>query len=94
MVGDRPEYKKFNQVFDLFRFGLMARVMLLIGCYPLSQFESAAAFKRRLGFGQGERSSGQIEGFSSSGSSIAKTELYNWSRTTVAKKRLISKVSL
>ena len=72
----------------------MARAMLLVRCYPLSRFESEGAFKRRLGFGQEERSSGQVESFSSSGSSIAKIELYNWSRTTVAKKRLISQVGL
>ncbi|MDY7002668.1 MAG: hypothetical protein SWX82_01485 [Cyanobacteriota bacterium] len=47
-----------------------------------------------LGFGQEERSSGQIESFSSSGSAIAKSELYNWSRTSVGKKRLISQVGL
>ncbi len=55
----------------------MVRAMLLVRIYPLSRFESARAFKRRLGFGQHERSSGQIEGFSSADSSIAKTELYN-----------------
>nr|WP_293102015.1 hypothetical protein [Okeania sp. SIO2F4] len=37
--------------------------MLLVRIYPLSRFESARAFKRRLGFGQHERSSGQIEGY-------------------------------
>ncbi|MGD1700574.1 hypothetical protein ACP6PM_11965 [Dapis sp. BLCC M229] len=68
--------------------------MLLVRTYPLSRFESAGAFKRRLGFGQHERSSCQIEGFSSADSSIAKTELYNWSRTSVGNKRLISQVGL
>ncbi|NEQ40812.1 MAG: hypothetical protein F6K40_33165 [Okeania sp. SIO3I5] len=82
LVSDRREYKKFHQVFDLSGFGLMVRAMLLIRCYPLSRFESEGAFKRRLGLGLEERSSGQIEGFKSSGYSIAKSELYNWSRTT------------
>ena len=72
----------------------MVRAMLLVRTYPLSWFESAGAFKCRLGFAQQERSSGQTEGFSSPGSSIAKTELYNWSRTSVGKKRLISQVGL
>ncbi|NEQ37063.1 MAG: hypothetical protein F6K40_12565 [Okeania sp. SIO3I5] len=72
----------------------MVRAILLVRCYPLSRFESEGAFKRRLGLGLEERSSGQVESFSSSGSSIAKIELYNWSRTTVAKKRLISQVGL
>ncbi len=94
LVCDRREYTKFNQVFDLFGFGLMVRAMLLVRTYPLSRFESAGAFKRRLGFGQEERSSGQVESFSSAGSSIAKNELYNWSRTSVPKKRLISQVGL
>lgn len=94
LVYDRLEFAKFNQVFDLFGFGLMVRAMLLVRTYPLSRFESEGAFKRRLGFGQEERSSGQVESFSSSGSSIAKAELYNWSRTTVAQKRLVSKVGL
>ncbi|NET47154.1 transposase [Okeania sp. SIO2B3] len=94
LVYDRLEFAKFNQVFDLFGFGLMARAMLLVRTYPLSRFESEGAFKRRLGFGQEERSSGQIESFSSSGSAIAKSELYNWSRTSVGKKRLISTVGL
>ncbi|MDJ0517702.1 MAG: transposase [Trichodesmium sp. MO_231.B1] len=94
LVYDCPEFKNFNQVFDLFGFGLMVRAMLLVRTYPLSRFESVGAFKRRLGFGQEERSSGQVEGFSSSGSSLAKTELYNWSKTTVGKKRLISQVGL
>ncbi|NER04620.1 MAG: hypothetical protein F6K17_19405, partial [Okeania sp. SIO3C4] len=94
LVYDRLEFAKFNQVFDLFNFGLMARAMLLVKTYPMSRFDSEGSFKRRLGFGQEERSSGQVESFSSSGSSIAKTELYNWSRTTVAQKRLASKVGL
>ncbi|MGB3513753.1 MAG: hypothetical protein WBA93_32010 [Microcoleaceae cyanobacterium] len=68
--------------------------MLLVRTYPISRFESEGSFKRRLGFGQEERSSGQVESFSSSGSKIAKSELYNWSRTTVANKRLISQVGL
>ncbi|MDY7005952.1 MAG: hypothetical protein SWX82_19000 [Cyanobacteriota bacterium] len=68
--------------------------MLLVRTYPMSRFDSEGAFKRRLGFGQEERSSGQIESFSSSGSAIAKSELYNWSRTSVGKKRLISPVGL
>ncbi|MGD1716574.1 transposase [Hydrocoleum sp. CS-953] len=94
LTYDRPEFSKFNQVFDLFGFGLMVRAMLLVRTYPLSRFESEGAFKRRLGFGQEERSSGQVESFSSSGSSLAKSELYNWSRTSVGKKRLISQVGL
>ncbi|NES77051.1 MULTISPECIES: hypothetical protein [Okeania] len=36
--------------------------------------------------------SAQVESFSSSDSSIAKTELYNWSGTTVTQKRLVSQV--
>ncbi|NEN90512.1 MAG: hypothetical protein F6K48_17020, partial [Okeania sp. SIO3H1] len=72
LVYDRLEFAKFNQVFDLFGFGLMARAMLLVRTYPLSRFESEGAFKRRLGFGQEERSSGQIESFTSSSSAYAK----------------------
>lgn len=94
LIYKRSEFSKFNQIFDLFGFGLMARAMLLVRTYPLSRFESEGAFKRRLGFGQEERSSGQVESFSSSGSKIAKSELYNWSRTSVARKRLISEVGL
>ncbi len=41
LVCDRREYTKFNQVFDLFGFGLMVRAMLLVRTYPLSRFESA-----------------------------------------------------
>ena len=54
LVYDRREYDKFNQVFDLFGFGLMARAMLLVRCYPMSRFESEGAFKRRLGFSRGK----------------------------------------
>ncbi|NEQ38494.1 MAG: hypothetical protein F6K40_20375 [Okeania sp. SIO3I5] len=50
LVYDRLEYQKFNQVFDLFGFGLMVRAMLLVRCYPLSRFESEGAFKRRRRF--------------------------------------------
>ncbi|NEO51877.1 MAG: IS110 family transposase [Okeania sp. SIO3B5] len=88
------EFQKFNEVFDLYGFGLMARAMLLIRCYPLSRFESEGAFKRRLGFGSEERSSGEIERFRAAGSSLARKELYLWCLTVVGKKRLISGVGL
>ncbi|MDJ0556815.1 MAG: hypothetical protein QNJ68_20695 [Microcoleaceae cyanobacterium MO_207.B10] len=40
LVDDPPEFDKFNQVFDLFGFGLMAPGMLLVRSYPLSRFET------------------------------------------------------
>lgn len=89
-----PEFDHFNQVFNLYNFGLMVRAMLLVRCYPFSRFESEGAFKRRLGFGREEKSSGDMERFSKSGSSLARSELYLWCVTVVGKGRLISRVGL
>ncbi|MDY7004006.1 MAG: transposase [Cyanobacteriota bacterium] len=89
-----PEFDRFNQIFNLYNFGLMARAMLLVRCYPFSRFESEGAFKRRLGFGREERSSGDVEKFSKSGSSLARSELYLWCVTVVGKKNLTSRVGL
>ncbi|NER03458.1 MAG: IS110 family transposase [Okeania sp. SIO3C4] len=89
-----PKFKQFNEVFNLYRFGLMARAMLLIRCYPLSRFESEGSFKRRLGFGSEERSSGSIERFSIAGSSLARRELYLWCLTVVGRKILSSMVGM
>ena len=92
LVYDFPDFLRFNEVFNLYGFGLMARAMLLVKCYPLSRFDSEGAFKRRLGFGQQENSSGDVEKFSSVGSSLAKIELYLWCLSVIGRKRLISRV--
>ncbi|MGB3512429.1 MAG: hypothetical protein WBA93_24960 [Microcoleaceae cyanobacterium] len=94
LVYNSPAFLNFNQTFDLYGFGLMARTILLIKCYPFGRFDSVGAFKRRLGFGQQENSSGDVTGFHSVGSSLAKTELYLWCVGAIGKKRLTSEVGL
>ncbi|NEO58640.1 MAG: hypothetical protein F6K54_39690 [Okeania sp. SIO3B5] len=80
-----PEFTQYNLVFDDYGFGLMSRAMLLSRIYPLERFVTQGAFKRRLGYGQEERSSGDVQKFAKSGSKLARTELYLWCYSVVAK---------
>ncbi|NES04177.1 MAG: hypothetical protein F6K22_15850 [Okeania sp. SIO2F4] len=93
LVFASPEFELYNKVFDDYGFGLMCRSMLLSRIYLLSRFPKLSAFKRRLGFGCEENSSGGTNSFKKAGSNIARTELHLWCRSTIAlKDRLNSKV--
>ncbi len=93
LVFASSEFESYNQVFDDYGFGLMCRAMLLVRIYPLSRFPKLSAFKRRLGYGCEENSSGGVNSFKKSGSNIARTELHLWCRSTIARgSRLNSEV--
>ncbi|NES72291.1 MAG: hypothetical protein F6K24_47395, partial [Okeania sp. SIO2D1] len=78
LVND-SQFQSYNQCFDLFGIGIKPRSLLLSQIYPITQFESLPHFKRRLGVGQTEDSSGDEQKFNSSGGSkLCRTQLYLW----------------
>jgi hypothetical protein len=81
-----PRFKVYNKVFDEFNFGLMLRAILLALIYPFEhRFESIGQFKKRIGLGLDENSSGNNQSFSSKTGSIAcQSEFYLWASTTIA----------
>jgi hypothetical protein len=82
---DFPAFEKYNRVFDRFNFGLFARSILLCQIYPFERFDTMAGFKRRLGYGKVERSSGSKSSFGNGeGSKLISAEMYLWVMNSIA----------
>jgi len=80
------EFEKYNQVFDLFNFGLILRSCLLSSIYPISNYEGEAQFKRRIGATRDEIQSGDSQSWKTgSGSKLTRCELYLWAVSVIAR---------
>jgi hypothetical protein len=79
-----PKFAAYHHVFNRFSFGVRLRGLLLSQVYPIQNYPTLGGFKRRLGLGALETSSGDKEGFSNSGAVICRTALYLYVLTTIA----------
>ncbi|MGL5082223.1 MAG: hypothetical protein ACRC8A_12130 [Microcoleaceae cyanobacterium] len=81
-----PEFEPYMRVFDRYGFKLKVKAILLSQIYPISRFDNLGGFKRRLGFGQVEESSGDKKGFrKGGGSQLCKVELNLWVYTCIVR---------
>lgn len=74
-----PVFKNYMEILHEFGIGAKPAALLLSQIYPISQFDNVARFKRRLGMGKVEDSSGDVEASKQgAGSKFCRTQLYLW----------------
>lgn len=84
-IMESPEFKPYRQVFTNFGIPPRCQALLLTQIYPISKFESIGRFKRRLGMGMNEISSGDSEKMNTgNGSKLCRCQLYLWIYNAIA----------
>jgi|GEM_PF-1731070 len=87
-ILEMPEFKPYRQVMNNFGIPGRCQGLLLSQIYPISKFESIGRFKRRLGMGANELSSGDTEKMNAgNGSKLCRSQLYLWIYNAIAVER-------
>ncbi len=73
-----PQFQPYTKAFNSLGIDIRCQALILSQMYPLTRFSSLGAFKRRLGMGRDENSSGDKLSSRAGGSQMCRSQLYLW----------------
>ncbi len=80
-----PQFLPYRQTMDKFGIPPRCQALLISQIFPITKFESLGRFKRRLGMGMNEQSSGDSQQMNTgNGSKLCRCQLYLWIYNAIA----------